>query len=89
MPPEGNDAGDAEPHGGDGHTFRMRSKLYPSMYVVPSTTSGTVGDGTPLVFSDSPSASGADGSLLGAWTMLEKPDHYNVLSPYDELRPDG
>lgn len=77
------------PHGGDGHTFRLRSKLYPTMYVVPSTSVGAVGDGARLVFSNAPSASGADGSLSGAWTMMEKPDHFGFLSPYDALKPDG
>ena len=35
------------------------------------------------------SRSGADGSLLGAFTMIEKPDATNYLHPYDQLRPDG
>jgi hypothetical protein len=78
------------PHGGDGHTFRMRSKLYPTMYVVPSTLNGApVDDGTGLVMSNAPEASGAaGGSLLGAWTMIEKPDHGGVLATH-HLRPDG
>ena len=45
------------PHGGEGHTFRMRSKQYPTMYVVPSERYGPMHDGSSLVFSDSPSAS--------------------------------
>ena len=45
------------PHGGEGHTFRMRSKRFPTMYVVPSTRFGPLQQDTTLVYDDSPAAS--------------------------------
>lgn len=59
------------------------------MYVVPSYAYGPLANGTSLVLSKTPTANGADGSLLGVFTMLEKPDFYNTLAPFDQLRTDG
>ena len=78
-----------EPGGGHGHTFRIRSKFYPSMYVIPSVLSGGSAEGVHLVFSSTASASGADGSLDGAFTQIEKPDWFGDLAPMRALVPDG
>ncbi|KOO26581.1 hypothetical protein Ctob_011802, partial [Chrysochromulina tobinii] len=77
--------------GGDGHTFRLRSKLYPTMYVVASPSAGGVVAGVQLVFSDDPALTGAgDGaSAVGAWTMIEKPDFFFNLAPSNQYVPDG